>query len=264
TMALDDILSNFFGVGSDGSAATGVLEIRPLTKTSASLAATPSIQTVASSRTFDTTPNGTFGQFIPAIPFSQFVGQGSRLTLQQVAQSDAYRTNIGLVEAAGEPASVRLHVFNDSGTEVATIPETLLPGEHLQLNAILPSITDGRVEVEVTSSTGKVSAYASVVDNVTNDPLLVSPVQRGSVSAQSYTLPGVGDFDIGIAHWKSDVRVFNSGSSATSVTLSYFPQQGVPPQPVTKTIAANSVLALDNLIASTWPGLTQTAGSLQV
>ena len=32
----------------------------------------------------------------------------------------------------------------------------------------------------------------------------------------------------------------------------------------TRTIAANSVLALDNLIASTWPMLTQTAGSLVV
>src|SRR5205814_4453088 len=159
TMALDDILSNFFGIGSDGSAATGVLEIRPLTTTDTSVASsTPSIQTVVSSRTFNTTPTGTFGQFIPAIPFSQFIGQGSRISLQQIAQSSAYRTNIGLVEAAGEPATVLLHVFNDAGTEVATIPQNLLPSEHIQLNGILPAMTDGRVEVEVTSPTGKVSA----------------------------------------------------------------------------------------------------------
>ncbi|PYQ56939.1 MAG: hypothetical protein DMF58_19545, partial [Acidobacteria bacterium] len=146
TMALDDILSNFFGVGSDGGAATGVLEIRPLAPVTSSLttSATPSIQTVASSRTYNTTTNGTFGQFIPAIPFSQFIGQGGRVSLQQVAQSAAYRTNIGLVEAAGEPATVVLHVFNDTGTEVATIPESLLPSEQVQLNSILPAMTDGR------------------------------------------------------------------------------------------------------------------------
>src|SRR5581483_6127409 len=69
TMALDDILSSFFGVGPDGGAATGVLEIRPLTTDTTSLTSTPSVQTVASSRTFNNTPNGTFGQFIPAIPF---------------------------------------------------------------------------------------------------------------------------------------------------------------------------------------------------
>src|SRR5262249_14342444 len=117
----------------------------------------------------------------------------------------------------------------------------------------------------VTSSTGSVTAYASVVDNITNDPLLVFPVQRGSISAQSYTLPGVGDFDIGAAHWKSDVRIFNSGTASVPVTLSYFPQ-GNPSSPLTatKTVAANSVLAIDNLIASTWPQLSMTAGSLQV
>lgn len=266
TMALDDILSNFFGVGADGSSATGVLEIRPLTSDTSSLTSTPSVQTVASSRTFDTTPNGTFGQFIPAIPFSQFVGQGNRLSLQQVAQSTAYRTNIGLVEAAGQPASVLLHVFNSSGSEVATIPESLLPSEQIQLNNVLPPLNDGRVEVEVTSPTGMVTAYASVVDNVTNDPLLVSPVLKGSVSAQSYTLPGVGDFNVGVAHWKSDVRVFNSATTSAPVTLSYYPQ-GDPAHPVTatKTIAANSELAIDNLIASTWPQLgNSTAGSLVV
>src|SRR5207253_3254986 len=267
TSALDDSLANCFGVGAGGRAATGVLEIRPLAPVTSSLttSATPSIQTVASSRTYNTTTNGTFGQFIPAIPFSQFIGQGGRVSLQQVAQSAAYRTNIGLVEAAGEPATVVLHVFNDTGTEVATIPESLLPSEQVQLNGILPAMTDGRVEVEVTSSTGKVTAYASVVDNITNDPLLVSPVVKASVSATSYTLPGVGDFDIGIAHWKSDVRIFNSGSTSVPVTLSYFPQ-GDPTHPVTamKTVAANSVLALDDLIASTWPMLTHTAVSLVV
>ena len=110
----------------------------------------------------------------------------------------------------------------------------------------------------MTSATGKVTAYASVVDNTTNDPLLVSPAQKGAVTAQSYTIPGVGDFDIGIAHWKSDVRIFNSGSSAASVTLAYLSQS------VTKTVAANSVLAIDDLIASTFPGQQQTAGSLKI
>src|SRR5581483_7214494 len=181
TMALDDILSNFFGVGGDGGTATGVLEIRPLTSTtsSGSTSAIPSVTTVASSRTFNSTANGTFGQFIPAIPFSQFVGQSARISLQQVAQSAAYRTTLGLVEAAGENATVLIHVYDITGHDLARIPQSLLPGEHLQLNNFLQtngiSLADGRIEVEVTSATGKVSAYASVVDNLTNDPLVVFP-----------------------------------------------------------------------------------------
>ena len=270
TMALDDILSNFFGVGSDGGAATGVLEIRPLTAPASNLtASSPGIQTVASSRTYNTTPNGTFGQFIPAVPFSQFIDKTGILSLQQIAQSPAYRTNLGLVEAAGEPASVLVHVFDNSGHQLAQIPQNLLPSEHLQLNNFLAAngiaLTDGRFEVEVTSPTGRVTAYASVVDNVTNDPLLVSPVLKGSGGSNRYVLAGVGDFDVGVAHWKSDVRLFNSAQSTQAVTLSYYPQ-GDPAHPLTSTMTlqAGEVRAIDNLIASTWPGLTQTAGSLLV
>ena len=267
TMALDDILTSFFGIGSDGGAATGVLEIRPLTSDTTTLATAPSVQTVASSRTFDETTNGTFGQFIPAIPFSQFAAQGARLSLQQIAQSSAFRTNIGLVEAAGQPASVVLHVLDDSGNEIAAIPESIPPGGHIQLSNVLPPLTDGRVEVENTSTNGAmITTYASVIDNVTNDPRSVSAVARGSVTAQSYTLAGVGDFNTGAAHWKSDVRIFNSGTSSAPVTLSYYALgNAANPVTATKTIAPNSVLAIDDLIASTWPQLgSTTAGSLVV
>jgi hypothetical protein len=279
TMALDDILTNFFGIGSDGGAATGVLEIRPLTSSTSSGGSTPSIQTVASSRTFNATPNGTFGQFIPAIPFSQFIGgpadgtPKSILSLQQIAQSAAYRTNFGLVEAAGEPANVLVHVLNSSGAEIAPISVSLLPGEHKQINSFLPNngiatLQDGRLEVEVTSATGKVTAYASVVDNVTNDPLLVFPVQKGSVSASRYVLPGVGDFDIGFAHWKSDVRIYNSAQTSVPVTLTYnyHDAAGAPAQvSTTMTLQGGEVRALDNLIVSVFPTLPpQTAGSLVV
>ncbi|MDQ6800181.1 MAG: hypothetical protein M3041_05015, partial [Acidobacteriota bacterium] len=274
TMALDDILTNFFGIGSDGGSATGVLEIRPLAAPTSNLSsALPSVTTVASSRTYNATPNGTFGQFIPAVPFSQFIGRSSgRLSLQQIAQSAAYRTNVGLVEAAGEPASIVVHVLDTSGREIAQIPQTLQPSEHLQINGFLAAngiatLNDGRLEVEVTSLTGKVTAYASVIDNLTNDPLLVSPVLKGSVTANRFVLPGVGDFLAGdLAHWKSDVRLFNSGSAALPVTLSYFPQ-GDPTHPVTTTmtIQAGEVRVLDNLIASTLPqAVLPTAGSLLV
>jgi hypothetical protein len=164
---------------------------------------------------------------------------------------------------------VLVHVFDNSGREIAQIPQTLQPSEHRQLNSFLATngittLNDGRLEVEVTSTTGKVTAYASVVDNVTNDPLLVSPVLKAGATGNRFVLAGVGDFDIGFAHWKSDVRLYNAGTLALPVTLSYFPQ-GDPTHPVitTKTVAAGAVLALDNLIVSTLPqaGL-QTAGSL--
>ncbi|HEX3583655.1 MAG TPA: hypothetical protein VH087_17945 [Thermoanaerobaculia bacterium] len=272
TLALDDILASFFG--STSTTAIGTLQLRPLTSTTSNAAFTnlgQTLTTVASSRTYNFTANGTFGQFIPAIPFSQFIGNTSGvLSLQQIAQSAAYRTNFGLVEGAGEPADVVLTVLDNSGNVLGRINQSLLPGEHVQLNSLLAanniSLTDGRVEVAVTSPTGKVSAYASTIDNQTNDPLMVSPVLEPSQAATRFVLPGVGDFNSGFAHWKSDIRIFDSGSSDTPITMSYY-AQGKADQPITinSSVKAGQVLALDNFIATQMAQAgTNTAGSLVV
>src|SRR5207244_167136 len=76
TIALDDILKSWFG----DQSATGTLEIRPLTATAASTSSKAvtglaNLTTFAASRTFSNTANGTFGQFIPAIPFANFIGK---------------------------------------------------------------------------------------------------------------------------------------------------------------------------------------------
>ncbi len=107
TKALNDIVQDFFGNGFFNESATGTLEIKPL-----STGGPPSSArtTVASSRTYNLASNGTFGQFIPAIPFSAFIGSfasdtNAKLSLQQVASSAAFRTNLGFVEGSGDGAS---------------------------------------------------------------------------------------------------------------------------------------------------------------
>ena len=275
TMALDDILTSFFGSGSDGGTALGVLEIRPLTSTQSNFSSPVSIQTVASSRTYNSTPTGTFGQYIPAIPFSQFIGQSadgapkSVLSLQQIAQSTAYRTNFGIVEGAGEPANVLVHIFNNAGAEVApAIAISLLPGEHQQRNVLAENnitLTDGRFEVEVVSATGKVTAYASVIDNLTNDPLMVFPVLKGAESATRYVIPGVADINNGVASWRSDLRFFNPAATSVTATLAYFPQPGNAPASGTKqiTIPAGQVMPIDSALQQLF-ALTNSGGSLLV
>jgi len=275
TLALDDILSSFFGIGGDGGTATGVLEIRPTSSNTSSLSSStaPSIQTVASSRTFNDTPNGTYGQYIPAIPFSQFIGKSVNgapafLSLQQVANSAAYRTNVGFVEAAGEKATLLVHVFDNAGIEVTSpIQIQLDPMQQLQMNGFLATnginLTDGRIEVEVVSATGKVTAYASVVDNITNDPLLVLPVVKGALSSTRYVLPGIADINNGVAHWQSDMRIFNAGASDANVTIAYVPQPGNvgTEQTITYTLKAGEVKAIDNALQSLY-GLSNSGGAI--
>ena len=84
TTALDDIIKTWYGVGSLGESANGVLEIRPLDNSAKGGPANDdvnvSLSTVASSRTYNIASNsvaGTLGQFIPAIPFGNFIGRAA-------------------------------------------------------------------------------------------------------------------------------------------------------------------------------------------
>ncbi len=271
TVALDDILKTWFGTGSTNS--VGSLEVRPLTEvakstSSAAVGALANIVTFASSRTFNITPNGTFGQYIPAIPFANFVDQSKVLSLQQIAHSSQYRTNLGLVEGSGEPANLLVKVFGSTGAKLTEFEVLLKGGQHTQLNGFLSqhgitSLDDGRVEVSVTSGNGKVTAYASVLDNKTADPLLVSPVTLSDSANTRWVVPGVADLNNGAANWQTDMRVFNAGSTAEQLTLSFYSQNGGAPKVTSMTLQPGEVRQLDKILTGTF-GVSQNGGAVHV
>ncbi len=260
-MALDDIVSSWFGSGIAGEAGIGTIEIRPLN-------AENPFDTFASSRTFALTPIGTLGQFIPALRVNQFIGNFaldtlSRISLQQVAASLDYRTNIGFVEGTGSPVSFFARLLDGNGSVISQITRDLPAFGHLQrsLTDLFGGVnlTDGRVEVEVTSTGGKVSAYASVVNNKTNDPLMVFPVQPLRTTAERYVLAGIAELEAPSRNFHSDMRVYNAGASAVTITLSYYDRGQSTPHPnapaVQRTLQPGQVLAVNNVLPSLWPGI---------
>jgi len=279
TMALDDIVKNWYGVGALGDAANGVLEVRPLNTsgkgTPVSEDVSVSTVTVASSRTFNQSAGGTLGQYIPAIPFANFVGKvtgDSRagiLSLQQIAQSPSYRTNLGIVEAAGKPVSVLVSVFDTTGKNLLDLPLDLKAGEQQQLNSFLAAknitLTDGRVEVKVTGGDGKITAYASVVDNKTTDPLLVSGVPLLQTPAKTFVMPGVADISNGLANWRTDLRIFNAGADPQYVTMTLYPLNDATGATIARSLTVNpgEVTVLDNVLASRF-GTTNAGGAMHV
>jgi hypothetical protein len=226
TVALNDVLKDFFGFALSSDSAGGVLDIRVLAGSAAT--------TFVSSRTYAATASGTFGQFIPAVPVGRFLKSGGgSLTLTGVSQSDAFRTNIGLVEGLGAAASGRLRVFTSSGQSLGEFPFSLQPFEFKQLGSFLAangvSATDARIEVVVDSASGGVTTYASVLDNKTNDPLAVSPIQTASLSASRYVLPGMAEFASAVSNFHSDIRIFNASPFAVNATATFYPQgSGTP------------------------------------
>ncbi len=280
TMALDDIVKNWYGVGALGDAANGVLEVRPLNTSGKGIPlpddVSVSFATIASSRTFNQSAGGTLGQYIPAIAFANFIGKISDnaragiLSMQQIAQSSSYRTNLGIVEASGKPASVLVSVFDASGKNLLDLPLNLKGGEQRQLNAFLAAnnitLTNGRIEVKVTDGDGKIMAYASVVDNATTDPLLVTGVPLAQPPSSTYVIPGVADLSNDLASWRTDLRIFNSGDDPQYVTLTLYPQTGSSSSDTIQrsfSINPGEVSILDNVLASRF-GVTNIGGAMHV
>ncbi|HET7113635.1 MAG TPA: hypothetical protein VFI57_08330, partial [Pyrinomonadaceae bacterium] len=278
TVALNDIVKNFFGYGATsnpGDSGFGALEIRPLN--------TSSLLTYAASRTYASTINGTFGQFIAAVPVAKFATKRAGgtpipgappagtpiLSLQQIAQSTKFRTNLGIVEGLGEPANGRIRVIDNLGNVLKELTFSLRPGEHRQMNlfiqvtAGIPTLEDGRIEIIVDSDTGAVTAYASVLDNVTTDPLAVMPVNVSQVSATRYVLPGMADLP-GDNNFHSDIRIYNGGDSDTTVNLTYYPQgNGTPVPAQARTIRKGEVFAVDNVLPTLF-NVTSSGGSIVI
>ena len=186
-------------------------------------------------------------------------------------RSDArFRTNFGLAEGAGQPASGVVHIIDAAGNNLKDVPFNLLPGEQQQINGFIsgngiPTLTDGRLEVEITSSTGAVTAYASVLDNVTTDPLAVTPVDVSSVSSSRYVIPGIAELNNGASNFHSDVRIFNGGASDVVANLTFVPSAGLSgANPKSLTIGRGTVAVLDNILPTFFNTTGSTGGSVIV
>jgi len=133
---------------------------------------------VASSRTFNASDLGTYGQLIDAVAAAATASAGDRLWLPQLRQDQRFRTNLGLVNAGSGEARVRLRLYEAGGQQLVDRLVTLPNGSRVQLNQVFSSLAGrndleaGHASVEVESG-DRVLAYASVIDNATNDPTTV-------------------------------------------------------------------------------------------
>lgn len=120
------------------------------------------------------------GQDLPGIPASFAIGAGERTEIlgvyqTQPASSSDYRTNFGFVETTGSFCTVRVTPLDGVGTPLAT-PKTYamraFEQRQVQFSVEFPSVstTNTRLEVRVTSGTGRVIAFGSSIANQSQDP----------------------------------------------------------------------------------------------
>ncbi len=147
------------------------------------------VMPIVRARTYNLTPSGEFGQNIPALAQgggASSSGTNRHLLLTGMSSEDVARTNLGFVNLGATTVNFAVtfygrdgHVLNPDGRPytVAVPPngwaqqklETRFAGFfQSQLGANLEGIS---ASIDVTTGTG--FAYASVVDNVTGDPIFV-------------------------------------------------------------------------------------------
>lgn len=206
--ALRDVFGMSTGAGAIAIEATGAT-------------ATPLLK--VTSRTFNDAPGGTYGLAVPDVDPSELK---QTLYITGMTANAEYRTNIGFVNRSSSAVSAALTLFETDGGVVAsatiTVPATSFQQDALA--AFFPA-TAGRTLTGLSmrisaSAANALSAYASVVDNRTHDPLYISasplPTRREAIVPVVGRSPGAnGTF------WRSDVTIFNPGSGWLSLTLRY-------------------------------------------
>jgi PKD repeat protein len=212
SVTFTNALSDLFGL----STGSGAIAIQASSATS-----TPAIR--VTSRTFTTGSAGTYGQSVPTVSSDDL----TTTLLMTGLESDAnFRTNIGLVNRSAAAVGAGLTLYDANGTVIATTAVTL-PANNFQqssLASFFPAVT-GRsytaLSMRVDSGAANaVSAYGSVIDNRTQDPIYIQAIPAPGGS--ELTIPAVGRAP-GIAgtFWRSDVTLFNPGLTSMTISLRY-------------------------------------------
>jgi hypothetical protein len=165
--ALDirDVVASLFGIEASGALRLDLL----------------AGEAVIGSRTYNLTPAGTFGQSVPAAGPAQGTVRGVAAVLFPVAGSPVrergFRTNLGLLNLSEIPIDVSVARYRLPDKQLTSLGVRLAAGEWRQLSDVFPvpagSEDHGFLEIRVLTTGGRLLSYASVVDNVTGDPIFV-------------------------------------------------------------------------------------------
>ena len=124
-------------------------------------------------------PNGTQGQDYPTLVARDGLAAGSSAYLAGLVENASDRCNIGLVNAGSVAAAVLVELYDGAGTKLTDYTVSLNPGQWKQETqpfknrAGQMAMDRGYARITVQSGSG-VFGFASVVDNITNDPTTVA------------------------------------------------------------------------------------------
>lgn len=140
---------------------------------------------LGTSRTYNVGASGSFGQFVPVLPYSDAIAFGQEGRLIQLSHdpslTQGFRTNLGLLNPLPSSVTVEVNLLDANAATLGSFQEELQAYEYVQIDKVFERVTttavsDGFIIVRTLTPAGVFFTYASVVDNLTGDPTLVPPL----------------------------------------------------------------------------------------
>ncbi len=231
---------------------------------------------IVTSRTWTSTSDlsGTYGQGIPALAWEdEDALNGPERILTPLEASDAFRTNIGLVNLSSTILGVfAIDILDDTGDTLATQWLELPAQSWIQLNGLLAFL--GLEGSNMTASINLMNwqdqspgtpgdpvpapdwaAYGSTVDNRTNDPTYIEALPettKWGITRQRIVPAAAHTEGAGGSQWVTDLVLHHARDSlVTLLEIDVIPSDSAPAGPPTKFatfIVPGQTLALDDII----------------
>lgn len=121
--------------------------------------------------------SGTFGQAMPAVSEKEMIEGGERRHLVFASQNADYRTNIGCQNGFRSAALINVELFDQQGASLESVNMMMSAWSNEQLDRVFEAHgpVNGRIEVYSPVAGANYYCYASVIDNLTNDPTTILP-----------------------------------------------------------------------------------------
>jgi hypothetical protein len=174
------------------------------------------------------------------------------------------------MEVTGKPVSVEVRLYSDLGILRGTKSYPLLSLGFHQVNNIFMDIEGpnsvptgcARAEIRVTGE-GAVLAYASIIDNTTNDAIFTVAQKILGLPSESVQTLAVAAHTAGAfgTQWKTDLRLFNAADAPQEIAATYRPVGGgAVTRPVL--MAAHQTMPFSDVLAQLFETVSDTRGAL--
>ena len=216
SVAYGDVLSEAFGATSDTSGVI-IVETAPGSPTP-----------LAAARTFnDLGANGTYGQYIPAVPLPTGSGGIFLQSLYGLGGDVSNRSNVGIVNLGTSDLDATISVLSPTGAHLGNDVPVHVPAQGAaQVNGVNLAAGAGSLstfDVQI-YSTAQYTGYASKLDNKTSDPIYIP----STLAAQtSQYIDGVGAVaGANNTFFRSDLLLHNAHVSASTTASVQFIRWG--------------------------------------